>query len=309
MKIAVIAGGTGAAKLVEGLVRIEDPSSISIIVNVGDDTEMHGLYICPDFDMIAYTMAGIIDPVKKWGIADDTFQCLGMLQNYDPASSWFNLGDKDLATHVFRTRLLKEGATLTIVAGKILAALHVEARLLPCTDDRLRTIIRSGTDFLDFQHYFVKEHAEPVADEIIFDGSEIAKATPEVMVALDGADKIVIAPSNPYLSIDPILAIDDIKQALVRRKDDVAFVSPVVAGDAIKGPTVKIMKERGLDPSCVSVAQHYQSIATSAFIDIQDEAFQGDVEALGYYVHVSDTIMDNLEKKENLARFIVSELC
>ena len=266
---------------------------------------MHGLYICPDFDMIAYTLAGVIDPVKKWGIVDDTFQCLGMLNSYDPASSWFNLGDKDLATHLFRTRSLKDGNRLTTVASKILEALHVEARLLPCTDDRLRTIIRSGTEFLDFQHYFVKEHAEPVADEIIFDGSDIAKATPEVMAALQDVDKIIIAPSNPFLSIDPILAIDDIKQSLVRRVNDVAFVSPVVAGDAIKGPTVKIMRERGLDPSCISVAQHYRGIAASAFIDVQDEAFRGDIEAFGYQVHVSDTIMDNMEKKENLARFII----
>ena len=308
MKVAILAGGTGAAKLVEGFMQIEAPSNISVVVNVGDDTEMHGLYICPDFDMIAYTMAGIIDPVKKWGIVGDTFQCLGMLNSYDPASSWFNLGDKDLATHVFRTRLLKDGNTLTAIAGKILDRLHVEARLLPCTDDRVRTIIRSGTNFLDFQHYFVKEHAEPVADEIIFDGSETAKATPDVMEALHTADKIIIAPSNPYLSIDPILAVDDIKQALVRRKQDVAFVSPVVAGDAIKGPTVKIMREQGLDPSCVSVAQHYQEIAAEAFIDVQDDIFQGNVEALGYHVHVSDTIMGSMEKKENLAHFIVSEL-
>ena len=308
MNVAIIAGGTGAAKLVEGFMQIEKPSNISVIVNVGDDTEMHGLYICPDFDMIAYTVAGIIDPVKKWGIVGDTFQSLEMLNRYDPTCAWFNIGDKDLATHIFRTRLLKDGCTLTAVAGKILEALHVEARLLPCTDDHLRTIIRSGTDFLDFQHYFVKAHAEPVADEIIFDGHETAKATDVVMAALQDADKIIIAPSNPYLSIDPILAVDDIKQSLVRRVNDVSFVSPVVAGDAIKGPTVKIMQERGVDPSCVSVARHYQGMASGAFIDAQDEAFQGDVEALGYHVHVSDTIMDSMEKKEALAQFLVSEL-
>jgi LPPG:FO 2-phospho-L-lactate transferase len=308
MKVAIIAGGTGAAKLVEGFMKIEVPSNVNVIVNVGDDTELHGLYICPDFDMLAYTVAGIIDPVNKWGITGDTFQCLETLNQYDPASSWFALGDKDLATHIFRTGLLKAGYTLTAVAGKILDALHVEARLLPCTNDRLRTIIRSGADFLDFQHYFVKLHAEPIADEIIFDGCETARATPDVIATLQDADKIIIAPSNPYLSIDPILAVDDIKQILVQRAGDVAFVSPVVAGDAIKGPTVKIMRERGLDPSCVSVARHYQGIASDAFIDAQDEAYQSEVETLRYNVHVSDTIMDCIEKKEALARFLVSEL-
>lgn len=308
MKVAIIAGGTGAAKLVEGLVRVEEPSNIFIIVNVGDDTEIHGLYICPDFDMIAYTLAGIIDPVKKWGIAGDTFQCLSMLASYDPESSWFNIGDKDIATHVFRTRLLKDGESLTAVAGKILAGLHVDARLLPCTNDRVRTTIRSGDIFLDFQQYFVKEQAIPVADDIFFEGSETAKATPEVTSALNGVDKIIIAPSNPFLSIDPILAIKDIKDIIFRRIKDVAFISPIVAGDAIKGPTVKIMQELGLEPSCVSVARYYQNLAADAFIDSLDEVSRGDVEALGYRVHVFDTIMDSMEKKENLAKFLLSEL-
>lgn len=277
-------------------------------MNVGDDTEVHGLYICPDFDMITYTLAGIVDPVKRWGIEGDTFNCIASIAKYDKEGAWFQLGDKDLATHIFRTHLLKYGNTLTQVAGKITEALHVKARLVPCTNDRLRTKVRSGSRVLDFQQYFVKERAQPAADAIFFDGADKARATPEVKKILRDAEKILVAPSNPYLSIDPILAVKDIAQALMQRKADVAFISPIVAGDAIKGPTVKIMKERGLDPSCETIARHYQNIARVAYIDIKDKSLQPSIESLGYRVHVFDTIMDSMEKKERLASFIISTI-
>jgi LPPG:FO 2-phospho-L-lactate transferase len=269
---------------------------------------MHGLYICPDFDMIAYTLAGMIDPVKRWGIAGDTFNCLAMMGKYDKDAVWFNLGDKDIATSIFRTQLLKRGNTLTQVAKKILDGLGIRLHLIPCTNDPLRTKIRSGSRVLDFQQYFVKERASPPADEITFDGASTAKASPEVKKALRDADRIIIAPSNPYLSIDPILAIKDLASALAQRKGDVAFVSPVVAGDAIKGPTVKIMKERGLEPSCETIASHYKALACVAFIDVQDGSLKPRIEQLGYRVHAFDTIMDSVEKKEKLARFIISTL-
>nr|MDO8087539.1 2-phospho-L-lactate transferase [Candidatus Sigynarchaeum springense] len=308
MKIAILAGGIGAAKLIEGLARVHEQVDIWVIVNVGDDTEMHGLYICPDFDMIAYVLAGIIDPVKRWGIKGDTFNCLSMIAKYDKDAAWFNLGDKDIATSIFRTQLLKRGNTLTQVASKILEGLGIQLHLLPCTNDPVRTKIRSGQRMLDFQQYFVKERAEPPVDEILFDGASTAKASPEVKKVLRVAEKIIIAPSNPYLSIDPILAIKDISNALIQRKDDVAFVSPVVAGDAIKGPTVKIMRERGLEPSCETVARHYSSLASTAFIDVKDAALKPRIEKLGYRVLDFDTIMDTMEKKEKIAKFIVSAL-
>ncbi len=308
MRLAVIAGGIGAAKLIEGLARVNEPADISVIVNVGDDTEMHGLYVCPDFDMIAYTLADVIDPVKRWGIAGDTFNCLAMMGRYDNDATWFNLGDKDIATSIFRTQLLKRGNTLTQVAAKILDGLGVRLHLIPCTNDPVRTKIRSGQRVLDFQQYFVKERAAPPADEILFDGAETAKASPEVKKALRLAERIIIAPSNPYLSIDPILAVKDIAHALAQRKDDVSFVSPVVAGDAIKGPTVKIMKEKGLEASCETVARHYSGLAGTAFVDVRDELSKARIEQLGYRVHVFDTIMDTMEKKVDLARFIASKL-
>jgi LPPG:FO 2-phospho-L-lactate transferase len=308
MTIAVIAGGIGAAKLIEGFARVDDGTGITIIVNVGDDTVMHGLSISPDFDMIAYTLAGLVDPVKRWGITGDTFNCLAMLGKYDRDSAWFNLGDKDIATSIYRTQLLHRGNTPTQVARKVLEGLGVKMDLIPCTNDPVHTKIRSGSRVLDFQDYFVKERAAPIADEIVFNGAETARASPEVKKALREARRILIAPSNPYLSIDPILAIKDIKHLLVQRRDDVAFVSPVVAGDAIKGPTVKIMKERGLEPSCETIARHYRDIASIAFIDDRDRSLQPRVEQLGYSVYVFDTIMDSIQKKENLAKFILARL-
>ncbi len=308
LKLAIIAGGVGAAKLIEGLARVNEPADVSIIVNVGDDMEMHGLYICPDFDMIAYTLSGMIDPVKRWGIAGDTFNCLAMIGKYDKETAWFNLGDKDFATSIYRTQLLKRGNTLTQVSKKILDGLGIKLHIVPCTNDPVHTKIRSGSRSLDFQQYFVKERAAPPADEITFDGAGTAKASPEVKKVLRDVDRIVIAPSNPYLSIDPILAIKDIAHAIAQRKDDVAFVSPVVAGDAIKGPTVKIMKERGLDPSCETVARHYKALASISFIDVQDGSLKPRIEQLGYRVYAFETIMDTLEKKERLARFIISTL-
>ncbi len=308
LKLAIIAGGVGAAKLIEGLTRVHEPADITVIVNVGDDTEMHGLYICPDFDMIAYTLAGVIDPVKRWGIAGDTFNCIAMIGKYEKETTWFNLGDKDIATSIYRTQLLKRGNTLTQVAKKLLDGLGIRPHLIPCTNDPVHTKIRSGSRVLDFQQYFVKERAVPPADEITFDGASTAKASPEVKKAMRDADRIIIAPSNPYLSIDPILAIKDVANTLTQRKEDVAFVSPVVAGDAIKGPTVKIMKERGLEPSCETVARHYKGLAGIAFIDVQDGSLKPRIEQLGYRVYAFETIMDTLEKKEKLARFIISTL-
>ncbi|NMC03635.1 MAG: 2-phospho-L-lactate transferase [Candidatus Lokiarchaeota archaeon] len=231
-----------------------------------------------------------------------------MLGRYEGELSWFNLGDKDIATSIFRTQLLGRGNTLTQVARKILDGLGVQFRMVPCTNDPVHTKIRSGSRVLGFQEYFVKERAVPPADEILFEGASDAKASPEVKKALREADRILIAPSNPYLSIDPILAIKDVATALGHRKADVSFVSPVVAGDAFKGPTIKIMRERGLEPSCVSIARHYLPFATTAFIDVQDATLAPRIEQLGYRVHVFDTIMSSMEKKERLGRFILSVL-
>ncbi len=308
MKITLVAGGIGAGKLAEGLYRVLDPRDLTIVVNVGDDSRMHGLYICPDFDIITYTLAGLVDPEKRWGLAGDTFNCLSMLAKYTLNYAWFNLGDKDMGTHVFRTSRLDEGARLTEVARTIRASHGVNAEILPCTDDEVRTRVRSGDRWLEFEEYFVKERAGPVADEIAFSGADQARITPEVRDALENTDKIVIAPSNPYLSIDPILAIRDMRAIMSKRKGDACFVSPIVGNDAIKGPTAKIMKERGVEPSCVSVASHYKDVASVAFIDAIDARRVPEVESMGYEVFTHDTVMVDMQTKVSLARFMMEKL-
>ncbi|MFX0103324.1 MAG: 2-phospho-L-lactate transferase [Candidatus Hodarchaeota archaeon] len=303
MKTCILAGGIGAAKYLEGIVKVVDHNDLSVIVNVGDDSEMHGLYICPDLDIITYTLVGLIDPVKRWGIKDDTFACLQMLKTYDDEHSWFNLGDKDLATHIFRTRKIGEGHDLTRVTRIITKSLGLDFPILPCTNDLLRTRIKSGDTILEFEEYFVKNRAQPVADEIIFEGASSARATKDVMDLLDSADAIIIAPSNPYLSIDPILSIKEIRDKLAASKEKVAFISPIVGGEAIKGPTAKIMVEMGLKPSCVEVARHYKELSSVAVIDLVDKGRKQEVKSLGFKVHCFDTIMDSMEKKTALARF------
>ncbi|MHA1847872.1 MAG: 2-phospho-L-lactate transferase [Promethearchaeota archaeon] len=312
MKITILAGGIGAAKFIEGIVNLESsvlsPKDVSVIVNVGDDNEMFGLYICPDIDIITYTVAGIVNPEKRWGIKNDSFNCLSMLDNYYGAKSWFNLGDKDMATHIYRTDLLSKGYNLTSVSFKIQERLKVKARIFPCTNDKLRTKIKSGNHLLEFEEYFVKERAKPKVDEIIFDGAQDARASKETISSLENADKIIIAPSNPYLSIDPILSIDEIKEILMNEREKVAFISPIVRGSAIKGPTAKIMKELGLAPSCLEIARHYKNMSTIAFIDRQDLELAPMIEKMGYKTFIHDKIMTSIEKKKALARFVIDTL-
>ena len=308
MEIAILAGGIGAAKFIEGMLHEHPPGKITVIVNVGDDSEMHGLYICPDFDIISYTIAGLIDPVKRWGIEGETFNCLSMLKKYTSQYTWFNLGDKDLGTHIFRTACLKNGDSLSEAASKILDGLGIEMKILPCTNDFLRTRIKTDSKVLEFEEYFVKERTNPVLKEIIFEGAKDAKASEEVLSSLNQAELIIIAPSNPYLSIDPILSISSIRQILQEKKDNVVFISPIVDGNAIKGPTAKVMKEMDIEPSCISVASHYNDISSIAVIDKQDKQHAEAIKDQGYIVHVFDTIMKNIDKKRHLARFVLNIL-
>ena len=309
MNVAVIAGGIGAAKLIEGMALFHDHDAMNVIVNVGDDTEMHGLQVCPDFDTIAYTLAGIVDPVRRWGIADETYHCLDMLGRYYEQEPWFNLGDKDLATHVFRTHLLRQGQALDTVAITILRRLGVSVNVAPCTNDPVRTAIETVDGrTLDFQHYFVKERANPVIKRIVVRGASDALPSPVAARALNSADGILICPSNPYLSIDPVLAVPGIRDALMRRRDVVAFVSPIVGGEAIKGPTAKIMHELGVEPSCVGVAEHYREVASIAIIDTVDKTREQEIHELGFTVSTHDTIMDSRAKKASLARHVMSML-
>jgi LPPG:FO 2-phospho-L-lactate transferase len=310
MNVMVLAGGTGAAKLLDGLYRVHGPHEVSAIANVGDDIDCHGLYACPDFDMIAYMLAGLLDSEKGWGIAGDTYACFDALEQFCPGDTWFRVGDRDIATHLFRTQLLKQGFTLAQACRKVLDAIHVDMQIFPATNDVLRTIVCTETTpgGIEFQDYFVHQGAMPRVTEIRFDGASGAQPPTELLDAMAHVDRFVIGPSNPYLSIDPILSVKGIVDVLIRRREDVAFVSPVVAGQSLKGPTAKIMAELGVDVSCVTVAEKYLPVAGIAIIDEQDRETEQEIKNLGYRVHVFDTVMDSKEKREQLASAVLDVL-
>ena len=291
--VAVVCGGVGAAKLLAGMVRAVDPSGVTAIVNVGDDIELHGLHVSPDIDTVIYTVAGAIDPVRGWGLADETWHAMEGLERYG-APTWFSLGDRDLATHLYRTERRREGATLSQVTAEIAAAWKLGLHVLPVTDDPLRTMItlaEEGSPEVAFQDYFVRrQHAVPVQG-VRFDGAEAARPAPGVLDALASADVVVVAPSNPLVSIDPVLAVPGVTEAVAARRDRVVAVSPLVGGKALKGPADRMMAELGYEQSVVGVARHYSAFAGTLVIDRADADLAAEVEATGVRCVVTDTIM------------------
>ena len=302
MEIAALAGGVGASKLLLGLARTMPPSELTIIVNTGDDVEMHGLTICPDLDIVTYTLAGVVNPITGWGIDGDTFAARDVLGRYG-RETWFNLGDRDLATHIHRTDLLRLGATLSECAESIRRGLGVETKILPMSDQPTRTQIETENGTLPFQHYLVKHRAAPKVTSIRFEGAESATPAPGVLQAIVRAEGIVICPSNPLISIGPILAVPGIRSAIAARRTDVVAISPIVGGASLKGPSDKMMAELGLDVSALGVARIYRDVAQHIVIDEADSAFRAPIEALGMKVHVTDTVMRTDEDKERLATF------
>ena len=317
MNIVTLAGGVGGAKLAQGLALTPIPTptlgegSVTIIVNTGDDFEWHGLYVCPDLDTVMYTLGGLANAQTGWGIAGDTFEALGALRRLG-VDAWFNVGDRDLATHVYRTSLLRQGKTLTEATQTMTRALGIQATILPMTDDRFRTLIETDQGALEFQEYFVQRQWQPVIKRIIFDGAETAQATPQVKAALQHADAIIIAPSNPFVSIEPILNVTP-TPPLPRRDGGgskggglpVAAVSPIVGGQAIKGPAAKMFRELGWEPSAVAVAQHYQGLVTHFVLDRLDADLESAIQSLGMQTLVTNTIMQSLEDRTRLATEVV----
>lgn len=310
--IAVLAGGVGAARFLRGVVNLRDASEVVVIVNTGDDTVMHGLHISPDIDTVTYTLANAIDPQRGWGLADETWAAMGGLARYasviPPGSSagqnWFNLGDRDLATHLYRTARLAEGATLAEVTDEIARAWNLPVRLLPMSNDPVRTMVTRSDSVepreISFQEYFVKfRHDVPVAS-IRFDGAKTA--TPLGLDELESADAIFVAPSNPLVSIAPLRALPGVDDLLRRRRDKVVAVSPIVAGSALKGPADRMMRELGHEPSVVGVARLYAPIASVLVIDEQDVALRSAVEAEGMGCIVTNTIMSSPKITAELAR-------
>jgi LPPG:FO 2-phospho-L-lactate transferase len=304
--ITALAGGVGAAKLLRGLARLVAPQELTVVVNTGDDTVLHGLYICPDLDTIAYTLAGRNDAERGWGLAGETWTVMEALEELG-GETWFRLGDRDLATHLYRTERLSEGAALSEVTAELCAAMGVKARLLPMSDDPVRTRLLLAVDGTEvsFQEYFVRlHHAEPV-NAVRFEGVEHARPSPGVLDALEQAEMVVVCPSNPVVSIGPILAVPGVADALRRRRHAAVAVSPLVAGAALKGPADRLMRELGEEASVVGVARRYAASCATLVIDELDAGEAPGVVEAGMSAVVAPTVMHGLEDAVALARVVL----
>lgn len=307
--IAVISGGVGAARLLRGAANVVPHDDLMTIVNTGDDTVMHGLSISPDLDTITYTVSGSIDPERGWGLSDEAWTTMQALERFTPVrpvgshagENWFGLGNRDLATHFYRTTRLAEGATLAEVTDEITRAFGIGFRVLPMSNDRVSTIVTlaDGTD-VAFQEYFVKLHHDVAVRAVRFDG--VTAARPLGLGELRDSEAVVIAPSNPIVSIGPMRALDGFDAALASRRDTVVAVSPIVAGAALKGPADRMLTELGHDASVVGVAHLYAPIAGTLVIDAADEALATRVEAAGMRCVVADTIMKTPDVAAALTR-------
>ncbi|MEZ5177759.1 MAG: 2-phospho-L-lactate transferase [Acidimicrobiales bacterium] len=305
--IAVVCGGVGAARLLSGVVQVVDPTLVTGIVNVGDDLELHGLRISPDLDTITYTLAGEINPDTGWGLRGETWQAMDTVARYGGVS-WFGLGDRDLGTHLYRTHRFGEGAGLAEITAEITAAWGLGVRLLPATEDRLRTLVTLADDGeeVSFQEYFVHRRHAVAVHSVRFEGAEGACAGPGVLEALAGAERVVIAPSNPVVSIDPVLAVPGVRDALVARRADTVAVSPIVAGSALKGPADRLLEELGLEASVVGIARLYAPLAATLVIDEADAHLADAVAAEGIVPVVTGTIMRTPELAAELARTVLA---
>jgi LPPG:FO 2-phospho-L-lactate transferase len=311
--LAALCGGVGAARLLSGQVQVTPPSSVTAIVNVGDDTVLHGLHISPDLDTITYTLAGLDNRETGWGVTGETWTVMEELSALG-GESWFRLGDRDLATHLFRTQRLSLGAALSEVTAAIAARRDIEVDLRPVTDDVLRTVLvlheetelgPAGTE-VTFQDYFVRLHHSVAVRAVRFAGAEEARPGPGVMASIANAEQIIVCPSNPIVSIGPLLAVPGVLKALTERRDDVIAVSPIVAGAALKGPADRLMAELGTEPSVVGVAELYASWVGTLVIDDADAEHASAVEATGIRCIVAPTIMSSPEKSAALARLLVT---
>jgi len=302
--IAVLAGGIGAAKFLTGLIRLVREEDLTVIANTGDDIELFGLHISPDIDIVTYTLAGIVDEEKGWGIRGDTFQCLDMLKKQG-LDTWFGLGDKDLATHIYRTNRLNQGFTLSQITSKVCQNLGIKVKILPMSNDKFETRITTRDGSMHFEEYFVKRQCKDEVLGVEFVGAATAKPSPEVLEAILDAEVVVVCPSNPVVSIGTILAVDGVKVALKRTKAKVVGISPIVAGLPIKGPADKILRGLGLEVSAFGVAQLYADFLDTFVIDIKDAAVKSRIENLGVKVKVTNTVMKSLDDKVSLAKFVL----
>ncbi len=303
--ITALAGGVGAARLLRGMVEVVAPSEITAVVNTGDDTVLHGLHISPDLDTVMYTLADAINPEAGWGLAGETWRVMESLDRLGGVT-WFNLGDRDLATHCYRTQRLQEGAPLGQVTAELARSFGVAVRLLPVTDDPLRTRVQvvDGPE-IGFQEYFVRlRHDVPVA-RVRFEGAEAARPGPGVLDAVDGAATVVVCPSNPVVSIGPLMSVAGVLEHVSPRRDRVVGVSPIIAGAALKGPADRLLREMGFESSVVGVARWYAPWMGTLVVDEADAGLSGAVEAEGVRCVVAPTVMSTVERAAALARTVL----
>jgi len=301
--IIALSGGVGGAKLALGLARVMPPEDLVVVVNTGDDFEHLGLSISPDIDTVAYTLAGLANRELGWGRHDETWSFMETIESLG-GETWFRLGDRDVALHVERTRRLRGGESLSAVTADLCRRLGIRSRVVPMSDDPVRTRLRTDEGWLDFQEYFVHRRCEPVVHELLFQGAGAARAHPEFLAALQdkSLQAIVICPSNPFISVEPILAIPTVRQAMIDSPAPIIAVSPIIAGQAVKGPTAKMMKELGLDPSAGTVAHRYHDLLDGYVIDHAD---MSEVVSIDARVTLAQTLMRTMEDREALARTVL----
>ena len=302
MKIVALAGGVGGAKLVDGLAQVLPQDDLTVIVNTGDDFEHLGLHISPDLDTVCYTLAGLANPDTGWGRAGETWQVLSNLERLG-GPAWFRLGDQDLATHLERTRLIAAGQPLSEVTARFCAAWGVNVCVLPMTDQPVRTIVKTDQGELAFQEYFVHRRCEPGVKGFEFRGASEVLPAPGVMESIEAADAVVVCPSNPWVSIGPILAIPGIRQA-VKRRASVA-ISPIIAGASVRGPAAKMYTEMGITPSAAAVANHYHDLIRGFVLDVRDSKLQGEVSRYISWVLVTQTLMKTSQDRRQLAERVL----
>lgn len=302
--ITALAGGVGAARFLTGLVKLVNAKNLSIIVNTGDDIELFGLHISPDIDIVAYTLAGIVDEEKGWGIRGDTFQCLDALRKLGQ-EVWFALGDRDIATHIFRTNRLKKGSKLSEITAEVTRALGLKMAILPMTDDKFETRIVTRHGSLHFQEFLVKRGAKDEVLGVEFLGADTAKPAAGVIDAVMNAELVIVCPSNPVVSIGTILAVKGIRDALKQTAAKKVAISPIVAGAPVKGPAGKLLRGLGLEVSAYSVAKLYSDFLDTFILDVVDSAEKAKIETLGIKVKVTNTIMRTLEDKVQLAKTVL----
>ena len=305
--IVVLAGGVGAAKFLEGLAAVMPPDEIAVICNTGDDAEFHGLHVSPDLDTVLYTLAGIVDCERGWGIAGDTFGCLASLASLGK-QTWFHLGDSDLATHLARTERLRQGATLSEVTEELRRALGVACRILPMSDGCARTRLRTTAGWLALQEYFVKLRQEPEVLEVDFTAAASCWPAPGVLAAIQEAAGVIVAPSNPILSIGPILAVTGIREALRQTAAPVAAISPIIGGRALRGPADRILASLGLRSSAAAVGELYRDFLDVFVLDLADARWLEEMGGRGIYTVATETVMNSPEAKQQLARTVLQEL-